>query len=392
MQYVSATETESIVIDGIDYCGFVPRTIGQLFEGFDENLETGQVVGLGGKLNIRPRYQREFIYSDEKARGVIETVLGGLPLNNMYWAVKEDGTFEVADGQQRALSICHFIKEKFYIKLDGNTFYFNNLPNELKKRILNYKLQIFEIKGSEYDILRWYDKINTPGATMTRQERRNAWYSSGTWLEAAKFYFSRPKGDADNNWKHLTGGIANRQEILECALIWKVGKDGITDYMAQHCHDKDASDLIEYFEKVCAWVTEVTGGDDDIALVQLGEKWGELYEKYADTFVIDREKIDNQIRTLLTDYEVNEKPHLFYPYIISNGVEKLAVRQFKKSVKKAKWIEQNGICPICGGKFELNDMDADHIIPWSKGGHTVPSNCQCLCKKCNNEKGNFSKN
>jgi len=47
-----------------------------------------------------------------------------------------------------------------------------------------------------------------------------------------------------------------------------------------------------------------------------------------------------------------------------------------------------GICPHCGQKFEIEEMDADHITPWSKGGKTVRENCQMLCAECNRKKGN----
>lgn len=43
--------------------------------------------------------------------------------------------------------------------------------------------------------------------------------------------------------------------------------------------------------------------------------------------------------------------------------------------------------PICGETFEFEQVQADHIIPWSKGGRTVPDNCQMLCRDCNLIKG-----
>ena len=55
-------------------------TIGQIVEGFQDNEENG-VVGLNGNLNIRPAYQREFVYNDKQQVAVIDTILKGFPLN-----------------------------------------------------------------------------------------------------------------------------------------------------------------------------------------------------------------------------------------------------------------------------------------------------------------------
>jgi len=84
-------------------------TIRELANGYQDNAENG-VVGFGGILDIRPPYQREFIYKDKQRDAVINTVTKKFPLNVMYWAVREDGTFEVIDGQQRTISICQFLK------------------------------------------------------------------------------------------------------------------------------------------------------------------------------------------------------------------------------------------------------------------------------------------
>ncbi|MBP5545254.1 MAG: HNH endonuclease, partial [Kiritimatiellae bacterium] len=46
-----------------------------------------------------------------------------------------------------------------------------------------------------------------------------------------------------------------------------------------------------------------------------------------------------------------------------------------------------GICPLCGGRFELDGMEADHITPWRDGGRTIAANCQMLCRDCNRRKG-----
>lgn len=60
-----------------------------LIEDYEDDQEDG-VVGYGGRLDIRPPYQREFVYKDHQQKAVIDTVLRGLPLNTMYWVKKAD--------------------------------------------------------------------------------------------------------------------------------------------------------------------------------------------------------------------------------------------------------------------------------------------------------------
>ncbi len=97
-------------------------TIRDVVKGYINNDESG-CVAYDGKLNIRPAYQREFVYKEKQRNAVIETVKKNFPLNVMYWVQNEDGTFEVLDGQQRTISICEYIAGNF--SLDHQ--YFHNL-------------------------------------------------------------------------------------------------------------------------------------------------------------------------------------------------------------------------------------------------------------------------
>lgn len=122
---------------------------------YKENLKSG-IRAFGGKLDVRPHYQRDFTYSDKQRDAVIETVLLGHPLGVMYWAKRPDGTFEVVDGQQRIVSLCKYATDSFsYL-----TMYFSNLPHEQKESFLNYKLMIYVCEGSESEKLQWFRTIN----------------------------------------------------------------------------------------------------------------------------------------------------------------------------------------------------------------------------------------
>ena len=63
-------------------------SVRDVFDGYENNEETGQVVAYGGKLNVRPAYQREFVYDDKKKVAVMNSILHQFPLNVMYWSEK----------------------------------------------------------------------------------------------------------------------------------------------------------------------------------------------------------------------------------------------------------------------------------------------------------------
>ena len=110
----------------------------ELVISYINNAEDG-VIGYGGRLDIRPRYQREFVYRDKQRDSVIETVRKNFPLNVMYWVKNGDESYEVLDGQQRTISICEYVTGNFSL----NFQYFHNLTDDEQKEILDYKLMVY---------------------------------------------------------------------------------------------------------------------------------------------------------------------------------------------------------------------------------------------------------
>ena len=139
-------------------------TIKDLIEGYSDKKEVG-VVALGGKLDVRPAYQREFIYKDKQRDAVINTIIKGFPLNVMYWADCAGGTYELIDGQQRTISICQYIKGEFSF----DSKYFNNLKADQKQQIYDYKLMIYICSGTDSERLEWFKTINIAGEKLTNQ-------------------------------------------------------------------------------------------------------------------------------------------------------------------------------------------------------------------------------
>lgn len=350
-------------------------TVRELIEGFEDNAENG-VVGYGGKLDIRPPYQREFIYKDKQRDAVIDTVNKSYPLNVMYWAVREDGNFEVIDGQQRTISLCQYVNGDFSFMFRG----FDNLQNDEQEKILNYKLMVYVCSGTDSEKLEWFKTINIAGEKLTEQELRNAVYS-GSWVSDAKRHFSKTGCPAFRIGSDYINGSPIRQEYFETAIDW-ISNGNIEVYMSNHQHDPNASALWRYFQDVITWV-EATFTTKRSKFMK-GVNWGKLYNKYKDV-VYDTKAIEEETVRLILDDDVTKKSGI-YPYILTRDEKYVSIRSFTDPTKHKIYEQQKGICVKCTEHFSLNDMEADHITPWSLGGKTTEENCQMLCKNCNRTK------
>lgn len=361
-------------------------TISELVEGYKDNEEEG-VVAYGGRLNVRPKYQREFVYDNNKRDEVIRTVRKGYPLNAMYWAKNDDGTFELLDGQQRTISICRYVAHDFSV--DGKYIDWQGEGTRDSKVMQYDKLMIYVCEGTFDEKLDWFEVINIAGVTLSKQELRNA-VSTGTWLTDAKRHFSKSNCPAVDISRGYMNCKVNRQELLELALMWitssKDDKD-IRQYMADHQHDKNADELWLYFQNVMSWVkTKFPHYRKEMK----GLPWGLFYNEYwhAD---IDTKAINEEIDRLMADSEVTSKSGI-YAYVLDRKEKHLNLRTFDDDVKRTVYERQRGFCvdPKCPNPskhFEIEEMEADHITPWHLGGRTVMENCQMLCRECNRRKG-----
>jgi len=355
-----------------------PIPIREVIADYKDSAEEG-VTAYGGRLNIRPRYQREFIYKDKQRNAVIETVRKSFPLNVMYWMVREDGGYEVLDGQQRTISIGQYVNGDFSIEIDEKPYFFHNLPPEQRDQILNYELMVYFCEGNDKERLEWFKVINTVGEQLTEQEIRNAVYT-GPWLSDAKLKFSKSGCVAyllANGGGKLLEGSPIRQEYLETALSW-INDGKIEDYMARHQHDKDADELWEYFQKVIEWVKKVF---PNYRREMSGVNWGELYNEFKNKKLYPN-KLEVEVKELMEDEDVTKKSGI-YPYVLIRKEKYLSIRAFTDRQKREVYERQNGICSACGKHFEIEEMEADHITPWHEGGKTVLENCRMLCKEDN---------
>ena len=354
-------------------------TVRDIVNGYVDSAEEG-VVGYAGLLDIRPKYQREFVYDEKKRSAVIDTIRKGFPLNVMYWVVTDQETYEVMDGQQRTISFCQYVNGEFSVMADGHPMAFHNLSKTLQGQILDYTLMVYFCSGTDQEKLDWFRIINIAGERLSAQELRNAVYT-GPWLTHAKTMFSKTNCAAYLLASKYVDGSPIRQEYLETAISWLSG-GRIEPYMSGHQHDPNANELWAYFRAVITWV-ELTFRA--YRREMKGVDWGALYNQFK-AGPYDTAKLGEEIGALMMDDDVTRKKGI-YSYVLTRDEKNLSIRQFTDGQRREAYERQGGICSKCGKHFKFGKMEADHITPWSKGGKTNAANCQLLCLDDNRRKG-----
>ena len=355
--------------------------IREVVKDYADDAENG-CRGYGGRLNIRPSFQREFIYSGSQRNAVIETVKKNFPLNVMYWVKSADGNFEMLDGQQRTISICQYVSGAFTLE---DNLSFENQPQPVRDRFLKYPLMIYICEGDDEEKLYWFETINIAGEKLTDQEMRNAIFAC-EWLTDAKKFFSKSNCPAYKSYGDYLAGSAIRQEYLETALKWisaYKNLDNLKKYMDAQKKNKvkTCAELWEYFAEVFEWVKKTF--PTFRKKLMKGQSWGILYNKYGKNNY-DAAELEKEISRLLKDFDVTNQRGI-YEYLLGGKKNErlLNIRQFDKRMKETVYERQQGICPYCKKHFKLEEMHADHIVAWSKGGKTTAENCQLLCSACN---------
>ncbi|MEH6791754.1 GmrSD restriction endonuclease domain-containing protein [Parasphingorhabdus sp.] len=334
------------------------------------------------KLDIRPPYQREFIYKDKQRDAVIDTASREFPLNVMYWAVRDDGNYEVIDGQQRTISLCQYAEGDFSVQLGSfpEKRAFHNLQKDEKQALLDYKLMVYLCSGTDSEKLEWFRTINIAGEELTDQELLNAVYH-GSWVSDAKRYFSKSNCPAYALGSDYLSGSVIRQDFLETAISWASENGGVEKYMSAHQHDPSANDLWLYFSSVLNWVKAVF---PHYRREMKGVPWGFLYNDFQSA-KLDPKALEEEVSGLMVDEDVTNKKGI-YSYVLSRKEKHLNIRSFSPNQRREAYERQAGVCPICQEHFDLSEMESDHITPWHEGGLTSAENCQMLCREDNRRK------
>ena len=290
--------------------------------------------------------------------------------------VNGDGRIDLADVEWliKNREIFPLIRDnKVWLGIQAGHFWFK-VPDSYEEKATDFKIDENGQKWRRMGNICWFTNL--------------AQYT-GKWLYDAKKRFSKTGCAAAAIGDKLLNGSAIRQDFLETALEWVADRDGgdILDYMSAHQHDENCDDLWNYFESVINWV-KATFPFLRGKLMK-GLPWGVYFNKYGKT-ERDGAALEKRIVQLLRDDEDVEditNQRGIYEYLLSGDERHLSIRRFSDKMARTAYERQNGVCPICGKHFAIEEMQADHIRPWSKGGHTVATNCQMLCSDCNRRKG-----
>ena len=381
-------------------------SVRQICEGFVYNeLEGKGLFGLSGKLTIQPEYQRAYIYADgKKDTAVIRSLLKGYPLGLIYFNTVDEDRFEVLDGQQRITSIGRFVTGRFAIEDErGMPQIFSGLPLEEQEKILDSELLVYVCTGAESEIKEWFETINTAGIPLNPQELLNAIYS-GPFVTKGKEYFSNSQNSNIQQWSSYVRGSANRQDFWNTALTWvSGGRDQVADYMTTHRRDPDILEVKTHFEAVIDWVSNVFPA---VKKEMRAVDWGRLYREHHSK-PYSPEEMGRKVEELYADPYVKD-PKGIYEYLLGGSKEEdrklLDIRFFEEATTRSAYsrqlavAEKRGVsnCSVCASGHEglrtkiwaYNQMEADHVTAWSKGGPTTPENCEMLCGPHNSAKGN----
>ena len=335
---------------------------------------------------------------------MIESVLKGYPLGLIYFNKVEDGRLEVLDGQQRITSLGRFLKNKFAVKINDLEQIFDGLNEGQQQKILKTKLLVYICEGegehAEEEIKEWFKTINIAGIPLNHQEELNAIYS-GPFVTLCKAEFSNSQNANIQKWESYVKGPANRQQFLATALEW-VSKGNVDGYMSTHRRDENINEIKTYFNTVIDWVDSKF---DDVYDEMQGLNWGELYERFHH-LPLNHSELSAKVNELMHDDYIENHRGVF-EYVLGGCSETklLNVRFFKDKAMLRKVYQQQtdkakaegtSNCPYCAighdqnahRIWKLEEMDADHVTAWSKGGSTDITNCQMLCKTHNRSKGN----
>lgn len=343
--------------------------------------------------------QRAIVYDADKQALVIDSIYHGIPLPAFYLWEREDGKLEVLDGKQRIEAIKKF--KQGNLLYEGKTWKAYAYDSDLQQVVDNTELTTIICSGAEEKKREIFNRINTLGVALSKFEVLNGLYH-GNYVEGLKDYFAQ---DA-NVRKVLPNATVdrgdNKYHLLE--YIYYVRKGGVFpkrkelhDYVQQH-KDESFNDEVKKIKPYISFIRDVFGEASKIGGV-LKFKLAVKYLKDRTIWLQHKDNICKDSNAFIKSegYKLSTSKEEDIEAMILGIVGNLRVdpkRRFtpddRAELLSKLTPNEQGLyeCDDCHQHFAADELTIDHKEPWSKGGRTVLSNAQLLCRACNSRKGN----
>lgn len=206
-----------------------------------------------GKLDLKPSYQRNEVWSRKDQESLIDTILFGFPIPNFFFFKKGDGSIEMVDGQQRARAIYNFYKG---LITDSQKRKFQDIQSN---DFLEYRIYITEIVDLlDEDLIRnFYVLVNKKGVQLNKPEITKAEFASTKFLSLVEELL---ENQSFNNLDLFTDSVTKRmndrsyvEELVAYLLL------GITDKKnsVEKIYSKDIDDdQYTFLKNRFQWVLE----------------------------------------------------------------------------------------------------------------------------------------
>lgn len=255
-------------------------------DNFD--LTLGELVRMAevNELIRAPEYQRKFRWSRRDESYLIESLLLGLPVPNVYVASNPDGTWEVVDGLQRISTLIHFMSSspaslkqlevEDSLRLEGlkklesfNDYTYAELPMPIRLQFAKRSLRVTALSDKSDTEIRFevFERLNKGGVSLTEQEVRACIYR-GPFSDALR---DLADSEAFRKLVKLQSNHQNdgtREEIVLKFFAYLNGgskydgnvKEFLNNYMKDEGPKIDIPAATSLFMKTVDAVYKITGG------------------------------------------------------------------------------------------------------------------------------------